>query len=449
MSKEIRSTNVECPNASSLNTAARRVIERCAELANCTQRPGEITRVFCSSAMHEAHDKLHRWMKDAGLRCRLDAAGNLIGRLDPRLPDDESQRRILLVGSHLDTIVNAGKYDGILGVMLGLAVAELIAESREELPFQLDVIGFSEEEGVRYQTPYIGSRAVIGDLPAELLTKTDVDGMSIAEALKSFGADPERLAQAKYDPREVIAYIEPHIEQGPVLELKGLPVGIVSGIAGQTRAEFQFVGSAGHAGTVPMSARRDALVAAARLVTAVRDIAGRRDGAVATVGQLQVSPNIGNVIPGEVKLRLDVRHLDDDARDATFREITHQAAVIAEEEEVEFDMLWNQTQLSVKCDPDLANRLEQVIAEAGIQPFRLPSGAGHDAAIMAKRFPTAMLFVRCAGGLSHHPDEAVSEGDVATALDVLLRFVKNLAAKTSATDGKSPFAHPAPLVPHP
>ena len=188
--------------------------------------------------MHEAHDKLHRWMKDAGLRCRLDAAGNLIGRLERQLPDDESQRRILLVGSHLDSVVNAGKYDGILGVMLGLAVAELIAESREELPFQLDVIGFSEEEGVRYQTPYIGSRAVIGDLPAELLAKTDVDGMSIAEALKSFGADPERLAQAKYDPREVIAYIEPHIEQGPVLELEGLPVGIVTGIAGQTRANF-------------------------------------------------------------------------------------------------------------------------------------------------------------------------------------------------------------------
>ncbi len=193
-----------------------------------------------------------------------------------------------------------------------------------------------------------------------------------------------------------------------------------------------------------MSARRDALVAAARLITAVREIAGRREGAVATVGQLQVSPNIGNVIPGEVKLRLDVRHLDDDARDATFREITHQAAVIAEEEEVEFDMLWNQTQLSVKCDPDLANRFEQVVAEVGIQPFRLPSGAGHDAAMMAKRFPTAMLFVRCAGGLSHHPDEAVSEGDVATALDVLLRFVKNLAAKTSATDAKSPVARPAP-----
>ena len=198
-----------------------------------------------------------------------------------------------------------------------------------------------------------------------------------------------------------------------------------------------------------MSARRDALVAAARLITAVREIAGRREGAVATVGQLQVSPNIGNVIPGEVKLRLDVRHLDDDARDATFREITHQAAVIAEEEEVEFDMLWNQTQLSVKCDPDLANRLEQAVEEAGIQPFRLPSGAGHDAAMMAKRFPTAMLFVRCAGGLSHHPDEAVSEGDVATVLDVLLRFVKNLAAKTSATDAKSPVARPAPLVPHP
>ncbi len=188
------------------------------------------------------------------------------------------------------------------------------------------------------------------------------------------------MAEAKYDLREVIAYIEPHIEQGPVLELEKLPVGIVTGIAGQTRAQFQFVGAAGHAGTVPMNARHDALVAAARLVTAVREIADQREGAVATVGQLAVAPNVANVIPGEVNLRLDVRHLDDDARDATFREITHQAAVIAEEEEVEFDMLWSQSQPSVKCHAEMIGRLEQSVVEAGIQPFRLPSGAGHDAA---------------------------------------------------------------------
>ena len=449
MTNDVRNPKLEIGNTNSLKVAARRVMERCADLAGCTQRTGEITRLFCSEAMREAHDKLRRWMEAASLRCRLDPAGNLIGRLETQLSNGEARRRVLLLGSHLDTVVNAGKYDGVLGVMLGVAVAELIAESKAELPFALDVIGFSEEEGVRYQTPYIGSRAMIGDLPAELLAKTDSDGVSMAEALKSFGADPARMAEAKYDPREVIAYIEPHIEQGPVLELEKLPVGIVTGIAGQTRAQFQFIGTAGHAGTVPMNARHDALVAAVRLVTAAREIAGRREGVVATVGQLTVSPNVANVIPGEVNLRLDVRHLDDDARDATFREITHQAAVIAEAEEVEFDMLWSQTQPSVKCQAEMIDQLERSVVEAGIQPFRLPSGAGHDAAIMAKRFPTAMLFIRCAGGLSHHPDESVSEADVATALDILLRFVKNLAAENCATDKLSAAPHPSPLVPHP
>jgi allantoate deiminase len=449
MTNEVRNPKLEMGNANSLKAAARRVMERCADLAGCTQRTGEITRLFCSDAMREAHGKLRRWMEAAGLRCRLDPAGNLIGRLESQISNGDPRRRVLLLGSHLDTVVNAGKYDGVLGVMLGVAVAELIAESKAELPFALDVIGFSEEEGVRYQTPYIGSRAMIGDLPAELLAKTDGDGVSMAEALKLFGADPARMGEAKYDPRDVIAYIEPHIEQGPVLELGKLPVGIVTGIAGQTRAQFQFVGSAGHAGTVPMNARHDALVAAARLVTAVREIAGRREGAVATVGQLTVAPNVANVIPGEVNLRLDVRHLEDDARDATFREITHQAAVIAEEEEVEFDMPWSQSQPSLKCHTEMIGRLEQSVVEAGIQPFRLASGAGHDAAIMARRFPTAMLFLRCASGLSHHPDESASETDVATALDVLLRFVKDLATETSAPDVPSLIPRPSPLTPHP
>ena len=422
MTNEVRNPKLEIGNTNSLKVAARRVMERCADLAGCTHRTGEITRLFCSEAMREVHGKLRRWMEAAGLRCRLDPAGNLIGRLETQLSNGDPRRRVLLLGSHLDTVVNSGKYDGVLGVMLGLAVAELIAESKAELPFALDVIGFSEEEGVRYQTPYIGSRddwRLAGGIAGEDRRRRRIDGRG-AEIVRrrSYADGGSEIRSA-----QVVAYIEPHIEQGPVLELEKLPIGIVTGIAGQTRAQFQFVGAAGHAGTVPMNARHDALVAAARLVTAVREIAGRREGAVATVGQLTVVPNVANVIPGEVNLRLDVRHLDDDARDATFREITHQAAVIAEEEEVEFDMLWSQSQPSVKCHAEMIGRLEQSVVEAGIQPFRLPSGAGHDAAIMAKRFPTAMLFVRCAGGLSHHPDESVDETDVARALEVLQRFV--------------------------
>jgi allantoate deiminase len=383
--------------------------------------------------MQAAHEKLRDWMESAGLEVRIDSAANLIGRLaahrDGSSPD--SAPLSLIIGSHLDTVVDAGKYDGALGVLMGLAVAELITQTESALPFSLDIIGFSEEEGVRYQTPYIGSRALVADLPAELLRKTDADGITMAAALRNFGCSPG-LPEAAYSGDQVVAYVEPHIEQGPVLELEGLPVGIVSGIAGQTRASFQFLGRAGHAGTVPMAARHDALAAAAQFIFEIEEFALTRPGLTATVGQIAVSPNVSNVIPGEVNLRLDLRHIDDEMREAAFRQITHQAAVIAEDRELEFDLTSVEHHCAVQCDAGLADLLEQSVEQCGIRRLRLASGAGHDAVIMSRKFPVAMLFIRCAGGISHHPDESVSETDVATALGVLWRFVMKLASSSRA-----------------
>ncbi len=395
--------------------------------------------------MQAAHRLVREWMETAGLKCRIDAAGNLIGRLASNSPQDPSSasaaegaargtsaHKILLIGSHLDTVANAGRYDGILGVILGLAVTELAAEMGVDLPFSIDVIAFSEEEGVRYQTPFIGSRALIGDMPKDLLDRTDADGISLLDALRRFGCDPGALPDAVHPPENVIAYIEPHIEQGPILEAENLPIGIVTGITGQTRADFQFVGQAGHAGAVPMSGRHDALAAAAMFIAQVERTARQRSGLVATVGQVEVLPNVSNVIPGEVNLSLDVRHQDDDVRDAAFREITHQAALIAEEREIEFDLGRAQSYRAVHCDAQNQSLLEQCVIEAGVRPFKLPSGAGHDAAIMSRRFPVGMLFVRCAGGVSHHPDESVMEADVAVALEVLWRYAMKLAAGNPA-----------------
>jgi allantoate deiminase len=352
----------------------------------------------------------------------------LIGRWAAGPAPTIDAAKALLIGSHLDTVANAGRYDGMLGVLQGLAVVELLAELAARLPFAIDVIGFSEEEGVRHRTPYIGSRALVGDLSAEFLNKQDAEGISVSEALKSFGCDLSRIDAAEYRAEDVVAYVEPHIEQGPVLEAAGLPVGVVTGIAGQTRARFQFVGKAGHAGTVPMGNRQDALTAAAQFIGQVEQLAQRREGLTATVGQVEVSPNIANVIPGDVQLSLDVRYLDDEAREAAFRELTHQAALIAEQREIEFDLNSTQHHPAVKCDAALSGRLREAVVVAGIKPMDLPSGAGHDAVMMARRFPVAMLFVRCAGGISHHPDESVTEADVAVALDVLWRLVMRLAS---------------------
>ncbi|MEM8866564.1 MAG: Zn-dependent hydrolase, partial [Planctomycetota bacterium] len=309
-------THTTSPDDAAFAAATTRLLERSSELISCSDSEVGLARLFCSPAMAKAHQKLTGWMTDAGMSTQVDAAGNLIGRL----PAEPTDTRSLLIGSHLDTVVNAGQFDGTLGVLMGLAVAELCHRYELRLPFSLDVLGFSEEEGIRYQTPYIGSRAITGDLTSgdPLLERLDDHGVRLADALGQFGCDASQFAQAVYDPESVIAFIEPHIEQGPVLEERGLPVGVVTGVAGQTRASFRFVGETGHAGTVPMKLRRDPLPAAAKFATQVEEIALACEGTLATVGRLEVTPNVANVIPEEVAVRLDLRHLDDDKREASF-----------------------------------------------------------------------------------------------------------------------------------
>ena len=393
---------------------------RCEELSFCTEEPGRVTRRFLAEPMHRVHGLLGGWMEEAGLATRVDDAGNLVGRLTA--PENA---RTLLVGSHLDSVPNGGRYDGVLGVLIALAAAEQCRS--EGLPFHVDVIGFSEEEGVRYSMPYLGSNAVAGRFDVNWFDRIDSDGVKLHEAVSSFGLNPGGISSAAYDPQQVIGYIEPHLEQGPVLERAGLPVGIVEGIAGQSRVRIEFRGEAGHAGTTPMEGRRDALVSAARFVEYVRQTGNRFDDLRATVGRIECVPNAPNVIPGAVRLSLDLRHKRDESREAALEQILEAASDIAEEERTPLAILEELHQPAVAVGDELTELLAGAVSDCGVQRLDVPSGAGHDAVAMAAAFPVAMLFVRHPGAVSHHPDERVDEEDVAVAIDVMARFFRRLA----------------------
>lgn len=404
-------------------------MDRCNDLAACTEDPTQLTRRFCSPAMVAAHQKLRHWMTATGMPTRLDPLANLIGRFD-RSTSDRPTGQVLLVGSHLDTVVNAGRYDGPLGVLIGLGLAELLRAESARMPFAIDVIGFCEEEGIRYRTPFIGSRAVAGNFDSALLDRVDECGVSMRSAVESFRKTASDCVDTVgYDREKVVGYIEPHIEQGPVLEQESLPVGIVTAIAGQTRAAVRFIGRAGHAGTVPMSLRHDALAGAAEWIMQVESIGRRTPGAVATVAQMDVIPNVSNVLPGEVRLRIDARHSDNSTRHNLVSEVLRAGKSISEKRGLKFVVDWQEHYPAVQMDAALSTRLAAAVAESGVQPLSLVSGAGHDAAVMAGRFPAAMLFLRCRGGLSHHPDESVRADDVALALEVLVLLVYKLAAE--------------------
>ncbi len=417
-------------NERNFDERATVVLERCDALAGCSGEPGRITRVFCSPAMREAHRLVGGWMTSAGMTTRVDAAGNLIGTFYP--PGCDSQRRVM-IGSHLDTVVDAGRYDGILGVMMGIAAVEALRDRNTALPCAIEVIGFSEEEGVRFGTPFIGSRALAGTLDGGMLALRDADGVTVAEALEGFGAKPQAadgmrsVRECAVEAGGVVAFLEAHIEQGPQLELAGEPLGVVTAIAGQTRMTLEWTGEGGHAGTVPMAQRSDPLVAASRWMAAVDEVGRTTQGLVATVGRMEVDPNAANCIPRRVRASLDVRHANDDLwRDAT-RRLLEQAERIAAEATLKFSGVLNHEHTAIAMDADLTERLAGVIAAAGHEPQRMVSGAGHDAGVMATVAPTAMLFLRSPGGVSHHPDEAVMRGDVAAGLAALVQFIEELA----------------------
>lgn len=332
----------------------------------------------------------------------------------------------LFVGSHLDTVPNAGAFDGVLGVVLGLALVEMLGSSA--LPFELRVVGFSEEEGVRFGTPFIGSRALAGTLDDALLDKADPSGITVRQAIAAFGLNPSELAHAVVR-GPVVGYLEFHIEQGPVLETLGVPLGIVDAIVGQTRGEMRFVGRAGHAGTTPMTARHDALAAAAKWIVDVERRARLEHGRVATVGRIAACPGAGNVIAGECTCSLDVRHSDDRLRHAFLDELIASAQSIARERHMTVSWDAKLDQPAVAMDAALVATLERAIAASGTPVHHLASGAGHDAMIMASRMPAAMLFMRSPGGISHHPDETVLVNDVAAALRAGQRWIELLAAR--------------------
>jgi len=394
------------------------VLARAAALGEISEEPGRLTRRFATPAMTRAADLVTGWMEDAGLAVRRDAVGNVIGRTRGSGPP-------FVVGSHLDTVPNAGRYDGPLGILSALAVVERLAAGGVRPSVPLEVAAFADEEGTRFGTSYLGSAAYTGGFEREWLGLVDADGITLAEAILAAGGDPEAAVGSSAP--QLAGYLEVHIEQGPVLERDGIPVGVVTAIAGQSRVRVVMRGEAGHAGTVPMAARRDALAAAAEVVLAVEQAGRSTDGLVATVGALELSPNVGNVVPGEARMLLDVRHAADPVRARAVDTIRADVERIASARGVDASWTLRYDTAAVELAPGLRRRLESAIEAAGHPLRTLVSGAGHDAVVLSRLCPTAMVFVRCAGGVSHDPRESVEEADVGVALDVVERFLRGLA----------------------
>ena len=401
---------------------ALRAIAECRRIALMSEEPGRTTRRFLTSPMRDVLALLRNRMEALGMIVRLDAAGNLRGLWQPA----NSRGKRLLIGSHIDTVPNAGAFDGVLGVTLAL---EWIAIAQElEFPFDIEVISFSDEEGVRFGVPFIGSRAVAGRFDPALLALKDKDGVTVEDAIHAFGLDPAQIGNAVLD-EATIGYVEPHIEQGPVLEAEGLSVAAVTDIVGMTRMSVTFTGQANHAGTTPMRLRHDALAAAAEWIVAVESFAQRTEGLVATVGKIENEPNAGNVVPGSVRVSLDVRHAHDSERKAAEAALLEQAEAIATRRGLTLEVKRLSDQPAAPMDERLTAFLAEAIEAAGYPMKRMTSGAGHDAMALATRVPTAMLFVRSPGGISHHPDETVLEADVEASLHVARKFLERLAAE--------------------
>ena len=398
---------------------------RCRELAAITDVPGETTRTYLSPAMRRANDLVAKWMTAAGLTVHMDAAGNLRGRRESNAPNAKT----FILGSHLDTVPNAGAYDGPLGVLMAIAIAE--ATRNTPLPFALETIAFSEEEGVRFGIPFIGSRAVAGTLHDTLLARTDKAGISVREAIRAYGLHDTAIPSAAI--HNALGYLEFHIEQGPVLESEGLPLGVVEALVGQSRFELIFTGHANHAGTTPMRLRHDAMAAAAAWIAEVERYATASPTLVATVGSVQTFPGAGNVIAGKVTASLDVRSPRDDIRNEAAQHLLDFANQCGSARGVAVAHTLRLDQPAVPMDRTLMRMLEDAVDSTGTLVYRMVSGAGHDAMIVAATMPAAMLFLRTPGGLSHHPDEAVLPADVQLGLDAGVAFVHALAAQETAS----------------
>lgn len=396
------------------------------ELGLVTDEPGRVTRTYLSPAHARSIDLVGGWMRAAGMTTSVDAVATLRGH---RAADVGSGRRLLL-GSHIDTVIDAGRLDGCLGVVAAIVAVEELAMRGEVLPFAVDILAFGDEEGVRFPTALSSSSAVSGTYRRDWLEVRDRDGVSLGEALTAFGCDPAKIEEARIDPAGVLGWLEIHIEQGPVLEHWGLPLGVVTSIAGQSRFSFTLQGQAGHAGTVPMDLRRDALTGLAEIALTVERV-GRQGtgGLVATVGKVEVKPGAGNTVPGRVEATLDIRAGADAPRLVAIDRIRHEAERIAGRRGLAFELKRHIDVPTCPMDEGLQDAFARAVASLGLDVRRLPSGAGHDAMAMARAVPAAMLFVRSKDGISHNPAEWSSPEDIGLGVEALIRAIADLARR--------------------
>jgi allantoate deiminase len=401
--------------------SAHRVWDRCESLARLSELEGGLTRVYLSTQQAAANELVLEWMREAGMSARLDAVGNVVGRYEGAQPGAKT----LLLGSHLDTVRDAGKYDGMLGVVAGIECVASLHSRGKRLPHAIEIVGFADEEGTRFNATLLGSRAVAGTFKREVLDATDKDGVTMREAMKRFGLDPERFGEAAHRREDVLAYAELHIEQGPVLEAEGLAVGVVTAINGATRLAVEVDGMAGHAGTVPMNLRQDALVAASECVLAIEHRAAKVPELVGTVGKLETLPGAVNVVPGKVRFTIDCRSPRDEDRLAAVEDMLAEMQAIAQRRNVTIKATKTHEGGVAPCAPWLQDQIGAAIEAERLPVRKLPSGAGHDGMAIIDLVDIGMLFVRCTKGISHNPAEAMTLEDMATSARVFLRFIEN------------------------
>jgi allantoate deiminase len=399
------------------------VMRRLDELARFSSDAGALTRLYLTPQHKAAALQVMAWMREAGMAASIDAVGNTVGRYEaaggPGAP-------ALLLGSHIDTVRNAGRYDGNLGVVVAIEAVAALHARGERLPFAVEVIAFGDEEGVRFPMTLTGSHAVAGTFDPAALATEDEDRILLGHALRAFGCDPAGIKRVARRREDVLGYVEIHIEQGPVLEAEGLPVGVVTAIKGASRFTVEVAGTAGHAGTVPMGLRRDALAAAAEMVLLVEQAASGTPDLVATVGTIEASPGAVNVIAAGARFTIDIRSPSDEMRNGAVARLREDMEAVARRRGVGLRIEKTYDEAAAVCAPALVEQLEAAIARAGgVRPRRLPSGAGHDGLAMVALCPIGMLFVRCAGGISHNPAESITTEDADTAARVLLDFLRN------------------------
>jgi len=402
------------------------ILDRVAQLARHSDAPDRYTRTYLTPAHRAAARQIAQWMEEAGMRVRVDAIGSVIGRYEAAAPGAKT----LLLGSHFDSVRNGGKYDGVLGILVPVACVAELHRRGERLPVAIEIAAFADEEGARFSTSFLASRALIGRFDPAVLERRDADGISLAEAMAAAGLDPAKVASARIDPASLAAYLEVHIEQGPVLLDGGHALGVVTTIVAGLRHTVRVKGEAGHAGTVPMPRRHDALAAAAEMVLAIEKRCSAGATLVGTVGILKVKDGSSNVIPGDVEFTIDIRAGDGATHLAAQKDVFAECEAIARRRGVAIEHTKTHEVQAAPCAPWLQDAIARSIERAvGGKAPRLPSGAGHDAMVLAEVTDVGMMFVRCgAGGVSHNPAETVSAEDADAAAKALLDFLRTFTS---------------------